>query len=123
MHRRGRRRSGGRLTRLISLLAKGAHVGRYAVDPAQLHDVDHEIESIVTHAHIALETLRAEMRSLLDAGWRSPAATTFATCWHEWHASATDLLTALEEMGQAIGMSAHGYATTEQSVRSSVASS
>jgi WXG100 family type VII secretion target len=98
-------------------------MGRYAVDPAQLHDVDRDFGSTVAHARAALASLGAEMHALLDAGWRSPAATAFAASWHEWHAGAIELLASLEEMGRAIGMSGHGYATTEQAVRSTVAAS
>jgi WXG100 family type VII secretion target len=99
------------------------HMGGYAVDPAELQQVDDLLESTVTHARTELAALGSDVRSLLDAGWRSPAAAAFAAGWHDWLAGATELLAALAELGQAVGRSGRGYATTEESVRSSMVAS
>jgi WXG100 family type VII secretion target len=95
-------------------------MGRYAVDPVVLGHVDAQVEATVAHARAALGALGVDMHALLCDGWRSPAAAAFAGGWHDWHAAAVELLAALEQMGQAIALSAHGYASTEEGVRSSM---
>ncbi len=98
-------------------------MGRYAVDPVALRHVDARVASTVAHARAALGRLSADVHGLLRDGWRTPAASAFDIGWHDWHAATVELLAALEEMGRAIALSAHGYASTEDGVRSSMVAS
>lgn len=98
-------------------------MGRYAVDPLTLQRVDAQLETTVAHARAQLGALSADTQALLRDGWRSPAAAAFAGAWQDWHAGAVELLTALEEMGRAIALSANDYASTEDDVRTSIGES
>jgi WXG100 family type VII secretion target len=95
-------------------------VGGYAVDPAELERAAAVLDAAVAESRAALEPLRAAAAGLLAARWQGGAATAFRLGWEHWLDGVLAMLAALDQLALALRSSGHGYAATEEAVRTSL---
>ncbi|WP_375491104.1 WXG100 family type VII secretion target [uncultured Jatrophihabitans sp.] len=95
-------------------------MGGYRVDPGVLGDVDAALVAAAEQARAELHGLASAAQPLLE-GWHGVGGAHFRQGWDDWHAGAVDLLAALAQLAEALGMSGQEYATTDDAVRTSVA--
>lgn len=102
----------------------GAVMGAgYTTDPVALAGCRSALLATVADARSALHDVRDDAETLLGARWQGHAAAAFRDGWEQWYRGAGAMVAALEELADALGESAVGYATTEDAVRTSMAAS
>jgi WXG100 family type VII secretion target len=85
----------------------------YAVEPAELFSAEARVTEAAEDGRSALARLQAAGEDLFLAGWSGPAASAFQDGFDTWVGSAGRLLEALDQLGEALGLTARDYATTE----------
>ncbi|MGI8677936.1 MAG: WXG100 family type VII secretion target [Jatrophihabitans sp.] len=90
----------------------------YAVESGELFAAQAMIAGAAGEARSELMRLRAAAQDLFGHGWRGQAATAFTQGWREWAEGAQMLLSALDEMGRALGITAADYEQNECTVES-----
>ena len=62
-----------------------------------------------------------QVETLLDGGWRGPAATAYASGWAQWCAGADQVLDALRTMGRLLEAVDVGYVESDRSAEAAAA--
>ncbi|GAB2473498.1 WXG100 family type VII secretion target [Jatrophihabitans fulvus] len=85
----------------------------YEVDPTELFAAQAVVTEEVTEARAELARLQAAADDLLGHGWRGQAASAFGRGWQEWSEGARSVIAGLEQMAQALGVTAREYESNE----------
>lgn len=89
----------------------------FGVEPAELQAAEAVLDGAAQEGRAELARLRASAQDLLGYGWNGAAGAAFAGGWHDWLEGATPVLTALEEISHALGVTGREYAQRESAAR------
>lgn len=95
-------------------------MGGYAVEPAQLQQLDAVLTRGADAAREAVARVSGEATGLFATGWQGPAASAFRLAWEEWLEGVTTMLEVLDELAGLLGASAAAYSGTDDAVRVSL---
>lgn len=89
----------------------GALTG-FTTEPWELAAAAGLTHEVGTELRSGLRRLELDVDALL-AGWQGAAGRSFADGWSQWRAGASDVLAALEAMGQLLAATGRGYEGAE----------
>lgn len=91
--------------------------------PVELQMCGSMLAQISADVRDQMNALQAEADALFSGGWQGGAADGFARCWQQWQAGASEVLAALQSMGQLLGTTGQNYANVDGQSADSVSQS
>ncbi|MGQ4617835.1 WXG100 family type VII secretion target [Nocardia sp. R7R-8] len=86
--------------------ASGASI---SVVPEKVREVGQYTYELAESLQSALRSVAQDVAALLDGGWSGGAATDFSAGWPEVRGGGVQIITALREMAEKLGVSAQTY--------------
>lgn len=87
--------------------------GQLAVVPDKVRDVGNYVFGLAETLRQALDTATREVDACAGASWTGDYANTFASGWAETRTGGLDIIAALTEMAEKLGVTADTYSRTE----------
>lgn len=87
--------------------------GGFEATPAELRVCGSMLAQVSAEVRDQMGVLRGEADTLLSGGWQGGAAQGFTQGWQQWHSGASDVLAALESMGQLLDTTGQNYVAVD----------
>ncbi|WP_435593164.1 ESX-1 secretion-associated protein [Nocardia sp. bgisy118] len=86
-----------------------------SVVPEKVREVGKYVYELAEALRTALDSAAKEVSSLTDGGWTGTYATEFSNGWTDVHDGGTQIMSALTEMAEKLGVTADSYKARDES--------